>query len=208
MMDEPQMDQAAIAAKLNRQSWQNRYESGATGWDRGEPNPMLFRWLKEGLAPCRILVPGCGRGYEVLELAAQGFDVTAVDYAQSPVLELSNVLAQRGLVADVRRENILEYQTSQKFEAIYEQTSLCAIAPKHWEEYEQVMAEALKPGGKLYALFMQSGRSHAPPFSCDLAVMRGLFDSHRWEWSENQFTVDHPSGLKEIAVVLKRQKAR
>lgn len=71
--------------------WQQRDDEGETGWDRGESSPALIRWLDDGdLTPCRILVPGCGRGHEVVELASRGFDVTALDFARTPVRELTH----------------------------------------------------------------------------------------------------------------------
>ena len=62
--------------------WQERFERGDTPWDRGGPSPQLLAWLDAGrLAPCRIIVPGCGSGWEVAELARRGFDVTGIDLA-------------------------------------------------------------------------------------------------------------------------------
>jgi hypothetical protein len=74
------------SATLNRCYWQARYDQGQTGWDRGGASPTLLRWLAAGdLRPCRILVPGCGRGHEVVALAKAGFDVTGVDFAPAAV---------------------------------------------------------------------------------------------------------------------------
>ena len=68
------------------QFWEQRYRDDNTPWDRGETSRALLRWLDSGaLRPCRILVPGCGRGYEVVELARRGFEVTAVDMSPSAV---------------------------------------------------------------------------------------------------------------------------
>lgn len=62
--------------------WEQRYQTGDILWDRGAVSPALVDWFETGaLTPCRVLVPGCGRGYEVLELARLGFEVTALDYA-------------------------------------------------------------------------------------------------------------------------------
>lgn len=65
----------------DRTFWENKYHNSEIGWDRGEMSPALNHWLKE-LTPCRIAVPGCGRGHEVIELARRGFDVTAIDIAE------------------------------------------------------------------------------------------------------------------------------
>ncbi len=54
-----------------REFWEQRFAAGDTPWDRGEANPQLGAWLAAGaLKPCRILVPGCGSGYEAAALAA------------------------------------------------------------------------------------------------------------------------------------------
>jgi len=57
-----------------REFWDARFQSGETPWDRGDASPQLAAWLAAGtLAPCRILVPGCGSGHEVALLASAGF---------------------------------------------------------------------------------------------------------------------------------------
>ena len=54
--------------------WQQRFETDSTPWDRGEAGPHLQRWLASGaIAPGeRVVVPGCGSGWEVAALAAAG----------------------------------------------------------------------------------------------------------------------------------------
>ena len=193
--------------KLDSGNWQSRYVAGETGWDRGEPSPALLHWLENGdLTPCRILVPGCGRGHEVVELASRAFEVTAVDFADAPVQELARSLAENNLVAEVLQEDILNFASSERFDAIYEQTCLCAIDPGHRTAYEERLANHVKFGGKLFALFMQSGKGKdGPPFPCYIDEMKRLFDESRWLWPEKQLPVDHPAGLQEIAVVLQRR---
>ena len=62
--------------------WQQRFEANEMPWDCGAASPQLGEWLASGaLARCRVLVPGCGGGYEVVALARAGFDVTALDSA-------------------------------------------------------------------------------------------------------------------------------
>ena len=43
--------------------WDTRFRDGVTPWDAGGAPPRLVLWL-EGKPPCRVLVPGCGTGYE------------------------------------------------------------------------------------------------------------------------------------------------
>ncbi len=60
--------------------WDERYRSGETPWDTGQPSSELVRVLaEEHVAPGRAVELGCGTGTNAVRLARQGFDVTAVD---------------------------------------------------------------------------------------------------------------------------------
>ena len=194
-------------AYLSSTEWQDRYVAGKTGWDRGEPHPMLDRWLKTGeLRPCEILVPGCGRGHEVIALAEAGFNVTAIDFADAAVQAVSDELSRRGLQANVVQSDIFAFCQSKSFDAIYEQTSLCAIHPSQWQTYQQLLACWLRPEGKLFAMFMQNDGPDGPPYSCPLDTMRELFAEPTWHWSDAATRVEHPSGMYEIASVLTQKE--
>lgn len=185
---------------LTQRGWQARYDQGKTGWDRGSRNSILDHWLDtEILTPGRVLIPGCGRGHEVIHLAQAGFDVTALDFAPAPILHLRQELASRGLTANTLQIDILEYKTDEPFDFIYEQTCLCALSPRHWQHYENQLYHWLKPNGQLLALFMQSGKRDEPPYSCELDEMKSLFNTPRWHWTDEPIRVDHPIGLYEQA---------
>jgi hypothetical protein len=194
------------ATALTRCYWQARYDEGQTGWDRGATSPTLGRWLATGeLRPCRILVPGCGRGHEVVALAKAGFDVTGVDFAAAAVEAVRGRLAGEGLHADIVATDLFAYEPRRPFEAIYEQTCLCALPPQRWSDYEQRLAAWLEPGGRLYAAFMQTDAPEGPPFACRPDAMRELFAADRWEWPERLEPVEHPTGLVELTGVLRRR---
>ncbi len=196
-------------SEQRRAEWESRYQAGTTGWDRGMHSPALDAWLASGtLTPCRILVPGCGRGYEVVQLAQRGFEVTAVDIAPSAVQALRVALAAAGLSAQVMEADIFQWQPDGAFDAVYEQTCLCAIDPATRCEYAERLWTWLKPGGKLYVLFMQTGQPGGPPFHCELADMRALFPAERWAWPDETATrVPHPSReeLHELGFILTRR---
>lgn len=185
---------------LSSSGWQARYAQGKTGWDRGCPNSILEFWLdSKTLLPGRILIPGCGRGHEVLRLAEAGFDVTALDFAPAAILHLQQELTQRCLAANVVQTDVLDYETTGLFDVIYEQTCLCALSPTLWRQYETKLHQWLKPNGQLLALFMQSGKRNEPPYSCELDEMRTLFPTTRWHWIDDPIRVEHPMGLHEQA---------
>ena len=187
-----------------REFWQSRFESRNTPWDRGEANPQLHAWLAGGaLRPCRILVPGCGSGYEVAVLAAAGFDVTAIDYAPAAVASTRGRLAASGLHADLVEGDALAWMPAQRFDAIYEQTCLAALHPDDWHAYADridLFVQILRPGAV-------DGVVHGPPYHCDVNAMRALFPSSRWHWPKPPYPrVAHPMNFSELAVVLEHRE--
>jgi len=191
----------------NHAHWNEKYLAGTIPWDRGEISPALRHWLESGdLAPGRILVPGCGRGHEAAELACQGFAVTALDIAPAALAHLKNELDQAGAQAELVVADALVWQPAQPFDAVYEQTCLCALQPADWPAYERQLHAWLRPGGRLFALFMQTGKEGGPPFHCALPDMRTLFPENRWQWPALlDKEVPHPNGLFEYAGILTRR---
>lgn len=182
------------------EAWEGRYQRGEMGWDRKGINPLMNSWMVASLASeSSILVPGCGHGYEVIELARLGFKVTGLDIAPTPVARMRRELEAEGLHADVVQIDMFSFVPELPFDAVYEQTSLCAIQLAQREAYEKKLYEWIKPGGSLFALFMQTGVEGGPPFHCDLSAMRELFSSSRWHWGsdEPQYS-PHPSGRHEL----------
>ncbi len=189
------------------EEWEGRYRRGETGWDRDGVNPLLHSWLVCTLSPdAKVLIPGCGYGYEVIELARMGFSVTGIDIASTPVTRIRRELAAEGLQADIIQADMFTYLPKEPFDAVYEQTSLCAIDPKLRPDYEKKLYSWLKPGGLLYALFMQTGGESGPPFHCDIMDMKALFDTGRWQWVHDEpLQTSHPSGRFELGFKLKRR---
>ena len=195
--------------------WGERFLRGETPWDRGDVSPQLLQWLDSGeLRPCHVLVPGCGTGHEVVELARCGFNVTGVDYAPAALGIASDRLAQNELKATLVEADLLSWETTQPFDAIYEQTSLCALYPDVWVAYANKIQQWLRPGGQLFALFAQihrprgaQGFIEGPPYHCDVNAMRSLFPEPQWHWPKPPYLcIEHPvlRGFQELAVKLER----
>ena len=192
--------------------WQERFEKKQTGWDRGTTSPQLLAWLESGaLQPCRIAVPGCGSGWEVAELARRGFEVVGIDYTPAAVERTRALLSAEGLMAEVLQADVLAYQQDKPFDAIYEQTCLCALHPDHWVEYARQLQKWLAPQGSMWALFMQMVRLEAtveglvqgPPYHCDINAMRALFPAQDWAWPKPPYAkVPHSMGAHELGLRL------
>jgi len=187
--------------------WEARYLEGSIGWDRGGVNPALNHWLDCGEMACgSIVLPGCGRGFEVVQLARLGFAVTALDFAPSAVQFVETALAANHLMAEVVAADVLLWQPAAPVDAVYEQTCLCALPPESWVAYATQLHQWLRPGGSLFALFMQTGDEGGPPFHCDLLAMRRLFPDARWQWpSDGPLLSHHRSGRFELGYRLIRR---
>jgi len=186
-------------------TWEARYQAGTTGWDRGSSSLNLSYWLdKDLLKPCRILVPGCGNGYEVVTLAKLGFDVVAIDIAPSAIKNLQTMLDDANLQAELILADFFTWTPDERFDAIFEQTSLCALPQCQWEQYEAQLYKWLKPQGELFAAFMQTDREGGPPFHCSLVNMEKLFSSDKWGWSEEHIAQEKEPGMTELLYLLRK----
>lgn len=193
--------------------WQQRFESGQTPWDRGGAHPQLLQWLDEGLiAPGQtVLVPGCGRGHELLALGQAGVAATGLDYAPAAVALARERLGK--LPGSVEQADVLAWQPAAPVDRVYEQTCLCALHPDHWRRYADQLHAWIKPGGLLLALFMQARRDSAasgvvegPPYHGDINAMRALFPATRWDWPAPPYPLQaHAQGWAELALVLRRR---
>jgi hypothetical protein len=182
-------------------------ETQAVDWERHGLNPAFLAWRESGaLAPCRILIPGGGRSLEPLAMAEAGFDVTVVDLAATAVAMQRARLERLKVPARIEQADLFAWDPDRPFDAVYDQTCLCALPPALWPNYARRLHRWLRPNSTLFILFMQSGKTDAPPFHCDLDAMRRLFGLPAWTWPGTlQPLVPHPSvGLGEQPAILRR----
>ena len=181
--------------------WETRFREGRTPWEREGINPSFTAWLVAGdLSPCRILVPGAGRSPEPAALLEAGFDVVALDLANSAVTFQAAALGVDRTV----RADVTTWMPNKMFDAVYDQTCLCALPPELWVGYEAQLRRWLRPGGRLFILFMQTEREGGPPFDCPLSDMRSLFSA--WTWPDTLADgVAHGLGTVEQPAVLVRR---
>ena len=185
--------------------WESRYRAGPLGWERPGLNPGFLAWRESGeLMPCRILVPGGGRSVEPVAMAEAGFDVTVVDGAASAVAAQRARLERLHVPARVEQADLFAWNPEAPFDAIYDQTCLCALLPTTWPDYAARLHRWLRPAGRLFILFMQTGVAGGPPFHCDMEDMRLLFPASQWEWpDELPSVVAHSPGRVEQPAVLR-----
>ena len=160
------------------EGWEERYREGRTHWDLGAAPPCLVR-LIEGLprGRLRVLVPGAGFGHDAIAWARAGHEVTAVDFAPSAVAGLRRRAREAGVHVAVLEADVFRLPASLDgaFDAVWEQTCYCAIAPGRRAEYVEVMARALVPGGAFHGLFWHHGREGGPPYDVTPEQVRATF---------------------------------
>lgn len=192
--------------------WEARFRAGDAPWERVGVHPALADWADAGAFKqvSRMLVPGCGRGAEPEAFAWLGVAVTGVDIAPSAIDWQRTRFAQENLAGDFVTADALAFRPDMPFEAVWEQTFLCAIHPRLRADWEAMAHASLKPGGLLFALFMQKDEPGGPPYGCALDVMRALLPDTRWIWPETPLTAyphPHLNDKAELAARLIRRPA-
>ena len=158
--------------------WTIRYAAGKTPWDFGGVPSALKSFLERSSAPGRVLIPGCGSGYEIQAFHAAGYDVSAIDFSPAAVEQAKRVLgvlAERVILGDFFTHDFGE----RRFDLIYERTFLCSMTPSRWPEYVNRMADLLSPGGRLIGVFLYGQKpSSGPPFPLTEPEAEQLFKKH------------------------------
>ena len=154
--------------EYSREDWQGHYESNDLGWYLGQVAPPFVKlWEEEKLPAGKALVPGCGRGHEVIFLAENGFEVTAIDFSNGAVTYLERALEERSLSGRVLHQDFFGLGNSHDgiYDLVLEQTFFCAIAPRQRQDYVRNVTRILKPGGMLVGLFYNTDKEGGPPYN-------------------------------------------
>lgn len=168
--------------------WDERFDGAFTPWDRGGAPERLRRFVAEGqtqgakaggshsvaatwFTP-RVLIPGCGAGYELALLAEAGWDATAIDFSPSAVAAArQNVGRWADRVVDA---DFFAYQPSQPLDIIYERAFLCAMPRHMWPQIARRWAELLPEGAQLLGYFFFDNNEKGPPFGADRRQLEAL----------------------------------
>lgn len=148
--------------------WDSRYRGGTTPWDAGGVPPALLAWLEKERSKMRILVPGCGAGYEVQAFAERGHDVLGIDFSDA-ALEV----AKRRVEGRVRKADFFAL-TEAPFDLVYERTFLCALPRHRWPDWAGKIPTLVRPGGRLAGFFYLNDNERGPPFGIDPARLKEL----------------------------------
>lgn len=161
--------------------WELRWQTGQTGWDIGQASPALTAYADQ-IPPerrnLRVLIPGCGNGYEAVYLLQSGFsNITMVDIAPTAVRRLEERLnaAVPGWPEALEVRCADFFTLDGPFDLILEQTFFCALPPHLRPAYAQKMNELLAPGGRLAGVLFDRDFDGGPPFGGHASEYRQLF---------------------------------
>jgi methyl halide transferase len=159
--------------------WESHYISKDMPWEKGAPHPALLDYLANNEVRGRVLVPGSGMGHDVRALAAHGAEPAGLDVAPSAITS-----AQAFPVAGKETYILGDFFAlppglAGTFDWIFEHTCFCAIDLNQRPAYVQSAHAALKPGGKLLAIFYldpgNDSPDEGPPFEVSLEELDRLF---------------------------------
>jgi SAM-dependent methyltransferase len=162
--------------KLDRDYWNERYRQADTGWDIGSASPPLTSYIDQLKDKnIRILIPGCGNGYEVEYLLNAGFKhITVIDIAPALTAALENRLHNwAGKELQIITGNFFEL--TGQFDLILEQTFFCALDPSLRTAYVSKMASLLSEDGKLVGVLFNRSFEGGPPFGGSKEEYESLF---------------------------------
>ena len=163
--------------------WENSYNAGEMAWDLGEPTPIFKNWIHSQKKPLSICILGAGNGWDALYFAEKGHEVTAVDFADSAITNMTNSAKKKNLNLNILHEDIfnLEKLYDAQFDIVLEYTCYCAIDPNKRTNYIEMVNTLLKPSGKLVGILFPIDKEldgNGPPFGVDINTTMALFSKY------------------------------
>lgn len=154
--------------------WNERYRQGRIPWDAGRTPEPLLQWLQRTPRRGRVLVPGCGSGYEVRSFHDHGWEVLAVDFSPASVDRARAILGQLG--ARVVLGDFFTYPFERPFDVVYERAFLCSLPPERWPDCVRRIGTCLAPGGLWLGFFLYGHEDEPPPYPMTEADAQRLIE--------------------------------
>lgn len=151
--------------------WDARYRGNVTPWDAHGVPAAFAAWVDRLGAKARVLIPGCGTGYEVRYLAARGHDVLAIDFSAAAVEAAHREL---GNLARLVQQADFFTVGGGPFDAVYERAFLCALPRSLWGDWARRMAKVVRPGGVVAGFFFFDDNAKGPPFGITPTALEAL----------------------------------
>jgi len=169
---------------MSEVDWESRYGAADTPWDKGLPHPMLSHWLGKIEVDGAIVVPGCGRGWD-LRAWAEAYpenEVIGIDLAPSAVVSARENCADLANVSVKEADffDLSQWYDGQKVGLIWEHTCFCAIPPTLRDAYLETVVKLLPSGAHLVGVFFTDLEDphNGPPWNTNMAEIEQRFAPH------------------------------
>jgi thiopurine S-methyltransferase len=217
---------------MEPERWLRAWEEGRTRFHRGTVEPFLAaHWPALAVpAGARVLVPLCGKAYDLIWLAEQGYEVTGVEL--SPIA-CEAFFREHGITPEVTpqgaftawrgpRVTLLQgdifHLDLPPFDAAYDRAATVALDPERRSRYAEVLRRHLLPGAPalLVTRVYPQDEASGPPFSVDPNEVQRLYGAafHTTELTRHDLTDEEEtrtvwklSSLYEAAWQLRRRPA-
>ncbi len=142
--------------------WTERYDQAFMPWDQNAVPDEFARAVRgevdAGVLPgrgARVLVPGCGSGYELLSLCEAGYEALAIDISDAAIARARTQVGPHAARVQLADCFALDADPAHaaRYDWVYERAFVCALPPRLWDRWAQAMVGLVKPGGVLAGYF-------------------------------------------------------
>ncbi len=152
--------------------WDKRFSARTMAWDAGGVPLDLRHFAATVAGSPRVLIPGCGSGWEAKWLLEKGWQVTALDFSAEAIRVARQVLGAQGDC--LLHGDFFHFDAGDGFDIVYERAFKCALPRKLWQDYARRAAEVLRLGGLLAGFFFYRDEPKGPPFGTSPEALEQL----------------------------------
>eukprot|EP00282_Hemiselmis_andersenii_P008852 CAMPEP_0114138500 /NCGR_PEP_ID=MMETSP0043_2-20121206/16354_1 /TAXON_ID=464988 /ORGANISM="Hemiselmis andersenii, Strain CCMP644" /LENGTH=213 /DNA_ID=CAMNT_0001232471 /DNA_START=125 /DNA_END=766 /DNA_ORIENTATION=+ len=178
-----------MSSKEEQSMWEGMWAAGLKPGDRFDKSKssqsfldVLASWQDTAKAKkVRALIPGCGRGYDVVEAARFNFDALGLDISPTAVQAAQAYRDSQGELGGRAEFSTTDFFTLPEpgaFDLVFDYTFLCAIDPSTRSAWAETHKRLIKPGGELVTLIypIRPKDDNGPPYAMDTELVRGLLE--------------------------------
>eukprot|EP00916_Digyalum_oweni_P019305 GHVL01032141.1.p2 GENE.GHVL01032141.1~~GHVL01032141.1.p2 ORF type:complete len:259 (-),score=89.62 GHVL01032141.1:1568-2278(-) len=158
-------------------SWDKLWKIGVNPgdhFDAKSASPILktLNLPKNG----HFLIPGCGRGYDLVELSTPDRTVIGLEISETAAQICEEYIKNKmrgpgGVIID----DFFTYSPKFKFDVIYDYTFFCAIHPNMRIKWSNKIFELINPGGLLVTvIYPICNKIDGPPFAVSLNIYKDI----------------------------------
>jgi SAM-dependent methyltransferase len=130
-----------------RTDFAERYASGKTPWDSGNPSQELRRVLKaEKFTGSSVLEFGCGTGTNAIELARHGFEVTAIDSVEQAIKIARDKARAAAVDVDFRVADVLTDDLGRPYDILFDRGVYHCLRTVDLKRFQEFLKKATRTG--------------------------------------------------------------